>query len=439
MRKHITTIRGILRESGYLKIALVSAFLFFILNLWLLTRTTTLPSVFRMAWAGDYFGNFAMPTARILSVAYESLYILLTLASVAAFGAASALIVWLFRHSRGGKVREMKLGIGGTLAALFSSGCPVCGTFLLSLIGVAGGIGILPLKGLELKTLALGLMVGSVGFAARRVAHFKKQGCASGVCEACPATVSLDKSSALSSPTKLSFDGVSRGIVWAITILLATNQFMIGSMVPKTAKASPLSGLRTLFSSQGTAAREIIATKINPDGHTTSVVKQPTITEVSAEPKGGDPVEAAKVVMIATGTPFYAPSGISFDDPVGALAAWQPFEDQIQLGGDLQARWEKIVSTMTCDYCCGGPTRVTAINRCGCRHAQAYRSIAKHLLQTVGDKYTDDEILGELQRWKGIWYPKGVIEDYLLATGRVDALGHQTHGGAGADGMHGIQ
>ncbi|MBI4135490.1 hypothetical protein HY477_02035 [Candidatus Uhrbacteria bacterium] len=226
--------------------------------------------------------------------------------------------------------------------------------------------------------------------------------------------------------------------IWLVAILLAANQFLIGAMVPKAQGQSPLRSLKALLGVQSASAREIIATKINPDGRTTSVVKQPTITEVPAEPKGLDAVEAAKVVMLATGTPFYAPPGISFDDPVSALAAWQPFERQIQLPPDREQRFQKIISTMTCDYCCGGPNQITTINRCGCRHAQAYRSIAKHLLQTVGDQYTDEEILGELQRWKGVWYPKGAIEDYLLATGRVDALGHQTHGGAGADGMHGI-
>lgn len=226
--------------------------------------------------------------------------------------------------------------------------------------------------------------------------------------------------------------------IWIITILLATNQFMIGSMVPRAHGVSPFKGLKELFSAQGASAREVLDTKLNPDGRTTTIAKWPTISEVPAEPKGMDPVEAAKVVMIPTGTPFYAPEGISFDDPVGALAAWQPYEDTVQLNGELQARWEKIIGQMTCDYCCGGPSNVTVITRCGCRHAKAYRSIAKHLIQNYGDKYTDDEILGELKRWKGVWYPKGVIEDYLLATGRVDVLGHQTHGGAGADGMHGM-
>lgn len=226
--------------------------------------------------------------------------------------------------------------------------------------------------------------------------------------------------------------------VWVITVLLAVNQFLIGSMAPKAHGASPFQSLKALFSTQSAGAREILSTKLNPDGKTTTIAKWPTITEVPAEPKGMIALEAAKIVMIPTGTPFYAPPGISFDDPVAALAAWQGYEQQIQLSPELQKRWDNIVGTTTCDYCCGGPGRVTMITNCGCRHAQAYRSIAKYLLQNYGDKYTDDEIHGELQRWKSAWYPKGVIEDYLLATGRGEVLGHQTHGGAGADGMHGF-
>ncbi|OGL66087.1 hypothetical protein A3B21_01395 [Candidatus Uhrbacteria bacterium RIFCSPLOWO2_01_FULL_47_24] len=229
-----------------------------------------------------------------------------------------------------------------------------------------------------------------------------------------------------------------KSAVWVITALLAVNQFMIGSMVPKAHGSGGLKSLKSLFGAQGASAREILDTKLNSDGKTTTIAKWPTISEVPAEPKGMDLVEAAKVVMIPTGTPLYAPQGISFDDPVSALAAWQPYEQQITLSPELQKRWENIVSQMTCDYCCGGPTRVTIITNCGCRHAQAYRSIAKYLVRNYGDKYSDDEIIGELKRWKGAWYPKGVIEDYLLATGRVDVLGHQTHGGAGAEGMHGF-
>lgn len=93
---------------------------------------------------------------------------------------------------------------------------------------------------------------------------------------------------------------------------------------------------------------------------------------------------------------------------------------------------------MVCSYCCGGPTSVTTINRCGCAHARAVQGFFKYMLQNYGDKYSDDQLLGEGHRWYAIWYPKGMLEDYLLATGKGDVLGHQTHGGAGADGRHGL-
>lgn len=182
----------------------------------------------------------------------------------------------------------------------------------------------------------------------------------------------------------------------------------------------------------------IIAPKLNPDGKTTSLVEQPTITEVAANPNSGDALADAKVVMQATGKPFYAPDDISFDDPINAQKKWGAFEKSISLSGDLEARYQKLISMMVCSYCCGSPTSVTTINRCGCAHAKAVRGMFKYMLQNYGSEYSDDQLLGEAHRWYAIWYPKGMLEDYLLATGKSDALPHQTHGGAGTDGRHGL-
>ncbi len=426
MRTSWSTIREVLREPLYRKIAWISALIFLLFNLWLITRTTTLASTFTMAWNGDYFSSFAPDTARVVSVTYEIFFWLLTLVSTAVFGIAAALLALLFKNSKGGKARESGLGVGGTLAALFSAGCPICGTFLLSLVGVAGGIGIFPLKGLELKVLSFGLMLGSVAFASKRLADFKASGCENGLCEVEPHPTA--------SPPG---ERMKKGLVWAITILLAVNQFMIGAMVP-SASGAKLGGLSALFGVHGAAAKEIIAPKLNPDGQTTSLIKQPTITEVPAEPKGMDPIEAAKAVMLATGKPFYAPDDISFDDPINAQNKWGVYERSIALDPDLEARYQKLINEMVCSYCCGGPARVTRNKQCGCAHAKAVRGFYRYMLQNYGSEYTDEQLLGESHRWYALWYPKGMVEDYLLATGRVDAMGHQNHGGAGADGMHGM-
>ncbi len=60
------------------------------------------------------------------------------------------------------------------------------------------------------------------------------------------------------------------------------------------------------------------------------------------------------------------------------------------------------------------------------------------MIVTYGDKYSDAQLKGEASYWGVIWYPKGYLEDYLLATGNVNVMGHATHGGAGSDGMHGL-
>lgn len=60
--------------------------------------------------------------------------------------------------------KESSLTGSGTLAAAFASGCPVCGSLLLPLIGISGGLAAFPLRGLELKALALALMLISTYF-----------------------------------------------------------------------------------------------------------------------------------------------------------------------------------------------------------------------------------------------------------------------------------
>lgn len=225
---------------------------------------------------------------------------------------------------------------------------------------------------------------------------------------------------------------------WAVIILLATNQFLIGAMMPVSASATRGPALKSLFGVQSASAAVIIAPKINPDGKTTSLVEQPTISDVPANPKTKDAVADAKVVMLGTGSPFYAPSGISFSDAIKAEELWGAYEQSIQLSGELLTRYNTMTDTLPCNYCCGEPMSVTRNKQCGCAHAKAARGFFRYMLQTYGAKYSDAQLLGEAFRWQAVWYPKGAVEDYLLATGKGSVIGHATHGGAGTDGMHGL-
>ena len=226
--------------------------------------------------------------------------------------------------------------------------------------------------------------------------------------------------------------------IFGLAALFLLNQLLIGQITASMGITSKGNLVASLFHIKTASTMTIIAPKLNPDGKTTSLVEQPTISEVSANPNTGNALSDAKVVMIATGKPFYAPDDIAFDDPINAQKKWGAFENSITLTGNLQNRYNQLINTFTCNYCCGGPTNVTVIARCGCRHAKAWSGMFKYMLQNYGDKYTNEQLKGEAYRWTGIWYPKGVLEDYLLATGKGDVLGHQAHGGAGADGRHGL-
>ncbi len=223
-----------------------------------------------------------------------------------------------------------------------------------------------------------------------------------------------------------------------LSILIAffvVNQVAIASM--SQAMGATHSLMQGLVSAQTANAMEIMMPVPNADGVTTHLQMMPTITEVPGEPNSPDIIANTKVVMLATGVPFYAPEGISFDDAVGALNAWGSYE-QLELPSDLLEREKRLISTFPCNFCCGSPTRVTLNGNCGCAHAKASRGFFRYMLKQYGATYTNEQLYGEAYRWQAIWYPSGVVEDYLLATGRGDVLGHKTHGGAGTDGRHGV-
>lgn len=222
-----------------------------------------------------------------------------------------------------------------------------------------------------------------------------------------------------------------------LIILFLVNQLML-------VRVSAMMGMGTSMASmlgmKEASSKIIIAPKVNLDGKTTSLVEWPTITEVMGNPKSGNAMADAKTVMIATGKPFYAPSDISFDDPINAQKKWGAFVTSVKLSSDQEARYEKLITKMmTCSYCCGEANNVTMNKNCGCAHAQAVRGFYRYMIQNYGNNYNDEELVGESHRWYALWYPKGMLEDYLLATGNQSALPHESHGGAGQDGMHGLK
>src|SRR3989344_9136263 len=85
-------------------------------------------------------------------------YAILTFGTIILFGINAALFIYRLRKFGLPKLKVAG-GTGlGALVGIAASACPVCGSVLLSAIGIAGGLAVFPLQGLELKAISFCLM-----------------------------------------------------------------------------------------------------------------------------------------------------------------------------------------------------------------------------------------------------------------------------------------
>ena len=139
----------------------------------------------------------------------------------------------------------------------------------------------------------------------------------------------------------------------------------------------------------------------------------------------GDPTQDALAVVIPRGIPFYGEAlGVSFDDPIRSLEIIAQLDpsygrSKVQLSPEEKARYIKIgtTPTMACEYCCGATTLVFKDGRpaCGCKHSWAMRGVAAYLIKNYPDM-SDEEIMKEIAKWKGLFFPKQMIQRYIQET-----------------------
>ena len=198
--------------------------------------------------------------------------------------------------------------------------------------------------------------------------------------------------------TPLSFhEKLSWGFVGLIAVLILFNQVQIS-------QASALIGLKT--------------------GALTALTLKTTSTKTSLK-LTGDPTQDAMAVVIPRGTPFYGEAlGVSFDDPIRSLEIIAQLDpsygrSKVQLSQEEKARYIKIgtTPTMACEYCCGATTLVFKDGRpaCGCKHSWAMRGVAAYLIKNYPDM-SDEEIMKEIAKWKGLFFPKQMIQRYIQET-----------------------
>ncbi len=120
--------------------------------------------------------------------------------------------------------------------------------------------------------------------------------------------------------------------------------------------------------------------------------------------------------------------GVSYDDisasnlqsteaTIGKLGN---LDNSIALEGADLARYIKVVSQISCEYCCGAQSIIFSNGQaaCGCAHSYAMRGVAKYLIKNHGTEYSDDEILGELGKWKTLFFPTQLTEKAKVLAGQ---------------------
>ena len=142
----ILNVKSVYMNKKYIVISLLVSLATFI-ALYYLTFYYTTPKALR-SMEGLFYLYFTFISNFIISIL---------------FGFNIAVILHKFKLKN--KIaKEGSLSGSGVLAGAFGAGCPVCGSLLLPLIGISGGLAALPFRGLELKALALLLMLVSTYF-----------------------------------------------------------------------------------------------------------------------------------------------------------------------------------------------------------------------------------------------------------------------------------
>ena len=136
---------------------------------------------------------------------------------------------------------------------------------------------------------------------------------------------------------------------------------------------------------------------------------------------GGDVVQNVIDAVIPKGTPPYGEAlGVSFDEPVTSLNTLAGLDSKIptsQLTAEEKARFVNVGTKISCEFCCGAPSVIDSNGRslCGCSHAASFKGLSKYLIKNEPDKWTDEQILAELTRWKALYYPKNMVEKGVAA------------------------
>ena len=128
--------------------------------------------------------------------------------------------------------------------------------------------------------------------------------------------------------------------------------------------------------------------------------------------------DAVKLAFIQGVPEIYGSElNVSFDDVQNSMNIMKRFDlgygnNKPNLSVEEKKRYTAILLRISCEFCCGAKAIVFENGEpsCGCAHSQAMRGLTAYLVKNHGSEYTDDEILRELAKWKGRYFPKQMIK-----------------------------
>lgn len=392
-RSVLSYAAGVMRQRTYLKTSVLAAVLSgsvytFLYGLW------------RIPVIG--FGIDRMSAVGVLDYAYLFLIALLT-------GGLFA----LFRSGKTQNIASSKIAAGGGfVSAIFAGVCPAC-----------QGIQILAL-GSTIMSIPLAFLVPYLGllqvvtiFILGFGFYLKANSMYVQTCLGCNAGTKAEHKEKSSGKEPLLYRNHVFAAVAVLVVMLVINGFMITGALTTAGVSSVKGGAISIkpgfeYGPKMTLKPMPLASGESPrfQGYKSIVKPLPTISELEMAAPTGDVVQDIVNNVIPKGTPWYGQeAGVSFDNAVAAATLWGKGR-AIQLDADGQKRWERIVNSFTCDYCCGSPQNPTIITRCGCAHSLAAQGMAKWFIKNYGDKYSDEEIYGEMARWYALWYPGPTVK-----------------------------
>lgn len=118
---------------------------------------------------------------------------------------------------------------------------------------------------------------------------------------------------------------------------------------------------------------------------------------------------------------------VSFDRVIPSIDVMKQYDpsygrQKISLAGADKTRYINIGLKIACEFCCSATGLVFENGEaaCGCAHSQAFRGLEAYLIKNHGSEYSDDEILRELARWKGHYFPKQMLDKTIneIKTGK---------------------